>query len=105
MRSQTAPMFDVFTLYWGSAWVEHKFALHRTLARVPEHLNSVATAERRVPGLGTARSMDTKPTQHASRLTARLVVDLFGRCRSDQDSESSTCQQRDCDFLQHDLVR
>jgi hypothetical protein len=55
MRGQPAPMFDVFTLFRGGAWVERKFALHRALARVPEHLHFVATAERRIPRLGTAR--------------------------------------------------
>jgi hypothetical protein len=103
MRCQRAPMFDIFTLFGGSAWVERKFALHRALARAPERLNFVAAAERRVPRPATARRLDTKPTQHARRLAAWLVVDLFGRCHSDQDGESSTCQQRD--FLEHDLIR
>jgi hypothetical protein len=92
-------MFDIFTLFWGSAWVERKFALHRALACAPEHLNFVAIAERRIPRLGAARRLDTKPTQHARRLTTGLVVDLFGRRRSDQDSESSTCQERSEGFL------
>jgi hypothetical protein len=92
-------MFDVFTLFRGGAWIERKFALHRALARTPEHLDFLATAERRIPRPGTTRRLDTKPTQHTRRLTAWLVVDLFGRCRSDQDSESSTCQNRDDDFL------
>ena len=100
MRGQLAPMFDVLTLFRGSAWVERKFALHRALARAPERLNFVATAERGIPCPGTARRLDTKPTQHASRLTAWLVVDLFGRCRSDQGNENSACQQ----LLQHDLM-
>jgi hypothetical protein len=32
-RPKRAPMFDAFTLFRGSAWVERKFALHRALAR------------------------------------------------------------------------
>lgn len=99
MRGQPAPMFDVLTLFRGSAWVERKFALHRVLARAPERLNFAAIAERRIPRPGTARRLGTKPTRHTSRLTAWLVVDLFGQRRSDLDSESSSCQQRDDDFL------